>query len=1229
MRYLEQGSTGEILFSGGTYQIEVADLDTQEHEWVFVQFDQQNRFKDSFCSCSEEGKPCVHQAAALLRIFGDSSMPLHCRFARSLWHCICSQLSFQMGFSPKIFQKSTGANYVCVDAAGNEVLRLKGVTKKGAAQLHKILCERLRETEETSIKFSNLSEKELSLWRAGTPSHALSYELSFWGDLAKWWMLMQEQGLPYEIAFKESKKIPHSIQVSFQDLSIEYRFSKDSLLEMIPALSTVESPLKVHEFSRWSREKIEYDKEQGSFHFLPSSQKPFQEPFQEPFNEPFNELPDSNAPSAISDSIDLGEWTYIPRDGFYSQKKQLLSAAELEDPEKALNAHLPLLKKMLVGAAIYETPTPVSYTVFFDTMWTLHIRAYLFHPEDFKKDARLFTSWVYLPDKGFYRIEKPYFEALETQILASDLPEFINQRRAWLNAQEGFHTHISPVRSDFYYVLNDNHSLQFSRNVATRPFARTREFGQWVYLEGDGFFLKNEMLTQIPANVAIPYGNVAEFIKKNRSELQLIKGFFTDKCPLSGSGLSLLLTRHQSITIAPDYQILPEFFEKQLVFFGEYLFIEGEGFCELPSALRLPERYWNTVTIKGEEALSTFFLTELPSIQHLIKDLDQRLHAPRSHQIIATNMQRAEHGYAIQLDYKTEFGQVPLGTLWRALRKRQRFLFSEAGMIDLKSPQFQWFDYVKKTGMNPKTNVLTLSALELLRMNAYELIQFDAAAKNEGEKLWKELTELQMPEMPDITGLQSDLRTYQKLGVRWLWFLYQYGLSGLLCDDMGLGKTHQAMALLIAIINARTADSKKPRFLIICPTSVIYHWQEKLHAYLPKVSVWTFHGAKRRLNEEALQADILLTSYGIWRNEQERLHALEFEVAIFDELQIAKNQFSSVHRSLLAAQAKMRLGLTGTPIENRLRELKALFDIVLPSYMPAEHRFREQFIKPIEKEANRERQEMLSRLAKPFTLRRKKEDVLTDLPEKIEEISHCELLGEQKRLYYKVLTQSRERILEELQDEEAPIPFLHIFALFSHLKQICNHPAAYLKKPEEYMHYHSGKWELFKELLDEARASQQKVVVFSQYLLMLDIIQMHLQKHEIQFAGIRSSTVNRGEQLKRFNSDPNCEVFLGSLQAAGLGIDLTAASVVIHYDRWWNAARENQATDRVHRIGQKRGVQVFKLMTKETIEEHIHLMIHRKGRLMEELIGVDDHEMIKTFNRQEISKLLNRLSGDS
>jgi SNF2 family DNA or RNA helicase len=436
---------------------------------------------------------------------------------------------------------------------------------------------------------------------------------------------------------------------------------------------------------------------------------------------------------------------------------------------------------------------------------------------------------------------------------------------------------------------------------------------------------------------------------------------------------------------------------------------------------------------------------------------------------------------------------------------------------------------------------------------------------------------------------------------------------------MGLGKTHQAMALMAAISNLILP--KKAHFLVVCPTSVIYHWQDKLTAFLPHLRVQLFHGLKRKLSAPT-QGGVIVTTYGIVRLQKEMFADLEIQLAIYDEIQLAKNPKSGTHKGLRAIKAHMHLGLTGTPIENNLSELKALFDIVLPQYLPKEALFRSQYIYPIERDNDEEKKAQLTKLIKPFTLRRRKSEVLQELPSKSEDRIYCDLSEEQEKIYGDVLEERRRSLLQTLRDPEEKIPYMHIFSLLSSLKQICNHPALYAQDVEHYKKYDSSKWELFMELLTEALESEQKVVVFSQYLQMLDIMETYLQEKHIGYAQIRGDTQDRRRQLEKFQNEEGCKVFLGSLQAAGLGIDLTAASVVILYDRWWNSARENQAIDRVHRMGQKWGVQVYKLITKGTIEESIDKMITKKGQLMEEIITVDDQSTLKSLSRDELIALL-------
>lgn len=1221
---LSAGLARDIEFSGPTYQVLVIDPRTKKEQWAFIQLDVQGRLKDSFCSCeqSENGHACLHQAVGFLHIYGNYAQPLHLRFEHSLWNQLCRQNCDVMQNIPDQLKATKEGRYICRDSLGKIIFSIQGKTPEALAHLEKMLFQRLEETEETSLKFSNLSEGEIALWEQGKPTPQLSYELSFWSDLAKWLMMLQEEHKPYTIDIGySSKKLPNNLSVSFPEISAEWSLFEEFFPAIIPSLTTVESPLVVRTESTEGIEKITYDKQAKCFVVI---EKKGKRDFHANLNHP--------------KGTDFGEWTYVPGEGFYSRQHCFSKNSEdLKNVEKLLNEHSHTLKQFISGSVIREIPVTVSYALSFDGEWNLHLQSYLFSPGDLSAPgSQAFGTWIYVENRGFYKWEGRYFDEIETVIPANNVPDFISQHRTWLNSQEGFHTHLNPLSSDLNFHVNEDNYLVFSRNLAYQDEnVVTKDFAHWIYISGQGFFSKASTQIQLPvrAGMAVPPDQVAVFIRNNRDDLQVIKGFFSAHSPVAHSHLNITLMSQERISVTPEYELLPSYQGKAVRFFDDFAYVEGEGFHEMLGDARLPERFRQSLIIE-EDHLTPFILNELEGLVPFASYIDPRLRRPKQIAIVAGYVKQEEHdgklNYALQLDYQTELGRLSLASLWKVLQKNQRFAFSEEGLFDLSDKRFGWLRQLNKKKIDKKTNTLLLSPLEVLRLNAFEEISVlpgnDIAHRN-SMKLLRDLTEFTVPEEPNLSGLKSHLRPYQQLGVKWLWFLYNQGLSGLLCDDMGLGKTHQAMALLAAVKNhwKKQGSKVKRHFLVICPTSVIYHWQEKLNAFLPGLKVWTFYGTNRSLENFERDYDVLLTSYGVWRNETEQLGRIPFEVAIFDELQIAKNQTSRIYNALLKSNARLRLGMTGTPIENRLRELKTLFDIVLPTYMPSEHDYREHFVRPIEKEGDQERRRLLARMIKPFVLRRKKEDVLLDLPEKTEEISHCDLLPEQRKLYIEVLTTSRDKLLAELQNTENAIPYLHVFTLLSHLKQICNHPAAYLKKPSEYKEYQSGKWDLFLELLGEARESQQKVVIFSHYLSMLDIIEDHLKEHGIGFASIRGATVDRGEQLKRFNSDPNCEVFVASLQAAGLGIDLTAGSVVIHYDRWWNAARENQATDRVHRIGQTRGVQVFKLMTKGTIEEHIDFLISKKGRLMEDVVSVDDHQTVKKFDRQEIITLLQTL----
>jgi SNF2 family DNA or RNA helicase len=397
---------------------------------------------------------------------------------------------------------------------------------------------------------------------------------------------------------------------------------------------------------------------------------------------------------------------------------------------------------------------------------------------------------------------------------------------------------------------------------------------------------------------------------------------------------------------------------------------------------------------------------------------------------------------------------------------------------------------------------------------------------------------------------------------------------------MGLGKTHQAIALIRAVMLTNPAA----QVLVVCPTSVLDHWREKLARYAPG-------------NE------VTLTSYGIVRSRVEQFRGRHFDLVVLDEMQMIKNADTATHQVLRAIDKGITIGLTGTPIENHERELLALLEVVVPGYMP----------RHVEERAT------LQRLVRPFVLRRTKQQVLTQLPPKIVDKRYCELTPGQRTIYRRVL-EARAKPLRMQLRAGATVSYVHVFAALNYLKQICNHPASAGGGFAEDVS--SGKWESFLELLDECMSSGLKVVIFSQYLKMLELIESELQRREVGFATVKGTTRERGAEIARFRDDDDCRVFTASLRAGGLGIDLTSASVVIHYDRWWNQAREDQATDRVHRLGQSKGVQVLKLITRGTVEEKIDDLIARKAQLADDVIRADDPSLVKQFTVDELQELL-------
>jgi SNF2 family DNA or RNA helicase len=468
----------------------------------------------------------------------------------------------------------------------------------------------------------------------------------------------------------------------------------------------------------------------------------------------------------------------------------------------------------------------------------------------------------------------------------------------------------------------------------------------------------------------------------------------------------------------------------------------------------------------------------------------------------------------------------------------------------------------------------------------------------------RDLKQLPLKDVPE--EFHGQLRPYQQLGMSWLLFLRQYAFGATLADDMGLGKTIQLITYLLKV---KEAENTGPA-LIICPTSVLGNWQKELEKFAPSLSVYLHYGSNRLKGEdftkEANGVDVVLTSYGLCHIDFEEFDSLSWSSISIDEAQNIKNAATKQSRAVRKLKGLHHIALTGTPMENRLTELWSIFDFTNHGYLGSLGQFQKQFVVPIEKEDEKSKIGQLQSLIRPFLLRRTKkdEDVALNLPDKLEQKEYCPLTAEQASLYEQLVKDTLDNV-EKLSGIERKGLILQ---MLSRLKQLCNHPALYLKEERpDHLLERSSKLEKLQELIGFAIDQGESCLIFTQYIEMGHMIQRMLRDEfdiEVPFLNGSVPKQKRDRMISRFQ-DREFPVFLLSLKAGGTGLNLTAANHVIHYDRWWNPAVENQATDRAYRIGQKRFVHVHKFICTGTLEEKIDLMLDKKQALNDEVIQSD------------------------
>ena len=642
-----------------------------------------------------------------------------------------------------------------------------------------------------------------------------------------------------------------------------------------------------------------------------------------------------------------------------------------------------------------------------------------------------------------------------------------------------------------------------------------------------------------------------------------------------------------------------------------------------------PEKH-QMVIQKNEERLFTFLQEGIPRLQELcdvyISDSVRNMKIlPAPHVSVGVSLE----GELLELTLQSE--EMPVDQLVDILsrydRRKKYYRLKNGSFVDLSD------EGIRTLGRLKQELQITDASLKdgKAEIPRYRAMYLDSSLKeNSGLALQKNksfrslVRNMKTVEDNDfeIPGeLDNILRGYQKQGFLWIKTLKANGFGGILADDMGLGKTLQVIAFLLSEWKESGENPGRP-WLIVCPASLVYNWKSELERFAPALPVYTAAGNVKEREEllkrvEAQGKGVVITSYDLLRRDILLYEKMSFACEVIDEAQFIKNHSTQASRAVKQVPAGFRLALTGTPVENRLSELWSIFDFLMPGFLFAYGRFREELETPVVTGGDEEAAERLHRMIRPFVLRRLKKDVLTDLPDKIEKNMVAVLEDEQSSLY-DAHVQRLLAVLSKQTEQEFAGKQIQVLAELTKLRQICCDPGLLF---EGYAGG-SAKMQLCLELIRNAAEGGHKVLLFSQFTSMLERLKQELVKEDISFYALDGSTpkLKRLELVESFNKDET-QVFCISLKAGGTGLNLTAADIVIHFDPWWNVAVQNQATDRAHRIGQQNVVTVYKLIAKGTIEEKIVSLQEKKKELADKILGGEEMGMA-SFTKEELMDIL-------
>jgi len=645
--------------------------------------------------------------------------------------------------------------------------------------------------------------------------------------------------------------------------------------------------------------------------------------------------------------------------------------------------------------------------------------------------------------------------------------------------------------------------------------------------------------------------------------------------------------------------------------------------------------------LKGQELVLKFFARVFPKME---KQWEVELEA-RLEQSTQNNLQRitpqfnvtpsGEEWFDLSVAYATptgeRFSQQDIQTLIRSGQSHKRLASGKFALLDTESlDEFNEILVDCQPEQRGGQFHIRQSQADFLAstLNKIPEVKFTAPVA------WMQHTatlrgEVKM-ELPELGHLEKVLRDYQKQGVGWLAFLRENRFGGILADEMGLGKTLQVLSLLHSI---KSRGELKGPCLVICPTSLVTNWAAEADRFTPSLRVLVLHGDEREKSFVQMpKADLVITSYALIRRDADHYRGVQFDTLILDEAQHIKNRQSQNAQMVKSIRASNRIVLTGTPMENSVLDLWSIFDFLMPGYLGTASDFRDRYEQPLSKEKNPAVMDRLSRRIKPFLLRRLKRDVARELPDKIEQISYCDLTPEQRTVYTQVLEASWKQILADAGRQGGGKSRMLMLTALLRLRQICCDLRLLEKKAEgsnaeqglkgeETLPEQSAKMELFQELVDELIDGGHRTLVFSQFTSMLELLAKRLKSQSIRYCQLDGSTKDRAAVVAGFQNSPDIPVFLISLKAGGTGLNLTSADTVIHFDPWWNPAVEAQATDRAHRIGQTRVVTSYKLIARGTVEEKILNLQQRKRSMTQQIMGSED-AFIASMDWEELRGLL-------